>query len=120
MRFSREVVRHEKALIAGHMGPLFLAQNPRLSRRAIYRFFRDCGSAGLDITLLALADHLAVSPNTQADPQWRRLLDVVSKLHEHYFTRFNETVQPKAILDGRSLIKILSIEPGPEVPYVIH
>ena len=115
LRFSREVVRHEKALIAGHMRPLFLAQNPRLSRRAIYRFFRDCGSAGLDITLLALADHLAVSPNTQADPQWRRLLDVVSKLHEHYFTRFNETVQPKAILDGRSLIKILSIEPGPEV-----
>ena len=115
LRLSREVVRHEKALITGHMRPLNLAQNPRLSRRAIYRFFRDCGSAGLDITLLALADHLAVSHSTQPDAQWRRLLNVVSELQEHYFTRFTETVQPEAILDGRSLIEILSIEPGPEV-----
>jgi putative nucleotidyltransferase with HDIG domain len=115
LRLSREVVRHEKALIAGHMRPLYLAQNPKLSRRAIFRFFRDCGSAGLDITLLALADHLAVYHSGQVEPQWRRLLDVVSKLHEHYFTRFNETVQPEALLDGRSLIEILSIEPGPEI-----
>ena len=115
LRLSREVVRHEKALISGHMRPLHLAQNPSLSRRAIYRFFRDNGNASLDITLLALSDHLAVFHDAQSDTQWQRLLDVVSKLHEHYFTRFNETVQPDPILDGRSLIEILSIEPGPEV-----
>jgi predicted DNA-binding transcriptional regulator YafY len=42
------------------MRPLFLAAEQRPpSRRTVYRYFRALHSAGLDVGLLALADHLA-------------------------------------------------------------
>jgi putative nucleotidyltransferase with HDIG domain len=119
LRLSREVIRHISALVEGHMRPLLLAQNPKLSRRAIFRFFRNTSGAGLDITLLALADQLALARNGKSDPQWRRLLDVVSSLQQHYFEHFAETVGPTAILDGREIMEILQIEPGPIVGYLL-
>ncbi len=115
LRLSREVIRHVRAVIGGHMRPLYLAENTTLSRRAIFRYFRDYGRAGLDIAILALADHLAIADHKHPDQQWRRLLDVVSGLLEHYFQRFEETVQPETLLDGRELMKTLGIGPSPEV-----
>jgi hypothetical protein len=41
------------------MRPLLLARQPAVSPRAVYRFFRDTGQAGVDILLHSLADHLA-------------------------------------------------------------
>ncbi|UCG23093.1 MAG: HDIG domain-containing protein, partial [Chloroflexota bacterium] len=115
LRLSREVIRHVRAVVAGHMRPLYLARNPSLSRRAIFRYFRECGSAGLDIIMLALADHLAIADRGRPDRQWERLLEVVSGLLEHYFRHYRETVRPEALLDGRQLMEILHLEPGPEV-----
>ncbi len=115
LRMSREAVRHAQALVAGHMRPLYLAQNPGLSRRAVYRFYRDYDSAGLDISLLALADQLAISGHLDADGQWHRLMKVIAQLLEHYFERYTEVVQPEPLLNGRSVMEILQIDQGPEV-----
>jgi putative nucleotidyltransferase with HDIG domain len=115
LRQSREVTRQTATIVSGHMRPLLLAQNPKLSRRAIFRFFRDYESAGLDITLLAMADQLALSRTDDSDDHWRRLLEVVGQLHRHYFEHFDETVQPVAFLDGSDLMEILQIDPGPKV-----
>jgi putative nucleotidyltransferase with HDIG domain len=115
LRLSRQVIRHVSAMVEGHMRPLLLATSPQLSRRAIFRFFTNTGGAGLDITILALADQLALVRNGKSGSQWRRLLDVVSQLQQHYFEHFTETVRPAAILDGREVMEILKIEPGPRV-----
>jgi putative nucleotidyltransferase with HDIG domain len=115
LRLSREVVRQTGAIVNGHMRPLLLAQTPALSRRAIFRFFRDTGGAGLDITILAMADQLALAVSDRHDAQWQRLIQVVAQLHRHYFENFRETVKPSPILDGRDLMEILQLEPGPQI-----
>lgn len=115
LHMSREAVRHGQALVAGHMRPLFLAQNPELSRRAVYRFFRDYDSAGLGICLLAVADQLAISAHLEADGQWQGLMRVIVQLFEQYFERFTESVQPEPLLNGREVMDTLGIEQGPEV-----
>lgn len=115
LRLSREVIRHTSAMVAGHMRPLLLAQAPALSRRATFRFFRDTEEAGLDITLLAMADQLALAVSDKNDAQWQRLLEVVSQLHGHYFEHFTETVKPVGILDGRDLMELLELQPGPKI-----
>lgn len=120
LRLSREVIRQTSAIVRGHMRPLFLAQTPTLSRRATFRFFRDTGDAGLDITILAMADQLALAPGGRQDAQWHRLIQVISQLHRHYFENYRETVAPAAILDGRDLIEILQLQPGPKIGWLLE
>jgi putative nucleotidyltransferase with HDIG domain len=115
LRLSKEAVRHVKKIVAGHMRPFYLANDRAISRRAIYRFFRDTGTAGLDICLLALADHLATKEGEADDHEWPLLLDVIEKLLDHYFTKYSATIKPVPLVDGRELIEALQFEPGPEI-----
>jgi poly(A) polymerase len=113
---SNEAAALVKKIVAGHMRPLHLANsggNP--SRRAVFRYFRATAAAGINITLLSLADHLATYNGTGPGRQWQALLRVVQTLCHHYFERHGETVAPPPLVDGRTLIDLLQIPPGPEI-----
>jgi hypothetical protein len=98
------------------MRPLLLAQTgSTISRRAVYRYFRATGTAGLDIAVLALADYLAARDGVGNTAEWEHLLEVVTQLLTHYFERHEETVAPPALVNGRDLIEELQLQPGPEV-----
>jgi hypothetical protein len=99
------------------MRPLLLvdAQGARPSRRAVYRFFRDIGAAGLDVGLLALADHLATYDGPGPETAWRNLIEMVGALYHFYFEKYDETVSPPPLLDGHRLMDALDLSPGPEV-----
>jgi putative nucleotidyltransferase with HDIG domain len=115
LKLSKEAIYGVKSIVAGHMRPLFLSQNPSLSRRAIYRFYRDHGAYGLDICLLSLADHLAIYDRMDGNLEWDRLLNVVDQLIGHYFLHHEDSVRPNPLIDGQDLIDILQVEPGPEI-----
>jgi hypothetical protein len=83
------------------------------SRRATYRFFRDCGEAGLDICLLALADTLGAYGPTLPQEVWRRLLDVVRALLQTYWEEPDQRIAPSALLTGNDLIRSFDLKPGP-------
>ncbi len=126
LRFSRESSEYVGRIVAGHMRPLMLARevggeegggNTAVSRRAIFRFFRRTGPAGLDICLLALADHLATyaPDDPQATPAGAALLTVVTLLIDAYFNRYTDTVAPEPLVTGRELMKALPMKGGPEL-----
>lgn len=113
---SNEAIAHVKKIVAGHMRPLYLAgSGGNLSRRAVYRYFRDTAVAGVNIALLSLADHLATYNGTGPDERWQTLLQVVGELCFHYFKQHEETVMPPPLVDGRTLMQALALSPGPEV-----
>jgi len=118
---SNQAIAHVSNIIAGHMRPLHLVQsmagrtNFSVSRRAVYRFFRDTRSAGIEIVLLALADHLATFDGPGDETRWQRLVKLVGTLCHHYFERHTETVAPVPLLDGRQLMDALQLSPGPEI-----
>ncbi len=121
LTFSNHAVKHVQKIVSGHMRPLHLANNATgPSRRAIFRYFRDTGSAGLDIGLLALADHLATYDGPGETAHWLRLLDVVTTLFSHYFERHAETVAPPPLIDGRDLMNELHMQPGPEIGRILR
>ena len=108
------IVRH-------HMRPLWLAQTGKdLTNRAIYRFFRDTGAAGVDICLIALADTLATYGSGLPQEIWERNLKVIRGLFEAWWEKPSEQVSPPAILTGHDLISELNMEPGPEIGRILE
>ena len=83
------------------------------SRRAIYRFFRDTGPAGVDVCLLTLADLRATYEQTLPQETWAAALDIVRTLLEAWYEKKEEQVSPPILLDGNDLMRELTLQPGP-------
>jgi hypothetical protein len=82
------------------------------SRKAIYRFFRDAGRAGVDLVLLGLADLRGTRGTTLTQETWTAALDIARILLENYWEKPQETVAPPRLLNGNELMSELGLAPG--------
>ena len=90
------------------------------SRKAIYRFFRDSGEAGVDLVLLGLADVRATRVHALTIEVWNAYLDVARILLESYWERPQEIIAPPRLIDGNELMKELGLKPGPAVGQILE
>jgi poly(A) polymerase len=101
-------------MVAHHLRPGQVVGEGLPSRRAIYRYFRDTGNAGIDTIFLNLADHLAAR-GPQLDPEeWREHAREMAYVLEERF-REQSIVIPLKLIDGHDLIDILGLSPGPRI-----
>ncbi len=115
LRFSREAVRYVKEIVRGHRWPAQLTREPELTTRMMHRFFKQVGAAGLDIGLLALANHIATYGRDDARSRRDALIDVVGELFDHFFLRVAADKRPSPLLDGDVLMRKLGLPAGPEI-----
>jgi tRNA nucleotidyltransferase/poly(A) polymerase len=116
LRLSNSETDRVRKIVRHHLRPILLAQNQvSLTRRAIYRFFKDTGPAGVEICLLSLADVLATYGPTITSEHWAKHLDIVRSLLEAWWENPQESVSPPEIVDGHELMNNLLIPPGPVV-----
>lgn len=113
LRFSSAEVQLAETIIRNHMRPLLLADQPGVTRRAVYRFFRATGDAGVDVLLHALADHRATMASEAGQQQWLRLLSVVVRMLEDYWEYDAERVNPPSLVNGHDLLSEFGLQPGP-------
>lgn len=113
-RFSSQAGDFVATVVAQHMRPLLLAGEVSVSRRAVYRFFRDSGEAGVAVALHALADHQATYPQGagQGEAEWLRLREVAVKLITAYFEQREQVVDPPPLLSGHDLIQTFGLVEG--------
>jgi putative nucleotidyltransferase with HDIG domain len=114
---SNDEVERIGKIIANHMRFHFFAtriesEKQEPSRKAIYRFFRDSGEAGVDLVLLGLADLRGMGGPMLTQETWAAALDVARILLENYWEKPGETVAPPRLLDGNELMKELNLEPS--------
>ena len=110
-----------KTIVGHHMRPLWLAQTGKPpSRRATYRFFRDCGDAGIDICLMALADSLATYGPTMPQETWTGLLDTVRELLQSFWEEPAQKIFPPPLLTGNDLIRSFNLAPGPLIGQLLE
>lgn len=114
---SNDEIERIKKIVLHHMRFHFFTsrmegdkQEP--SRKAIYRFFRDSGGAGIDLVLLGLADLRGIQGHTLTQETWTAALDVARILLENYWEKREETISPPRLLDGNDLMRELNLEPG--------
>ena len=119
LRFSGKEVKLVEAMVEYHLRPVQMSQGELPSRRAIYRYFRDTGEAGIDILFLSLADHLATRGPRLNLTQWQRHAKMMEYVLEQYFERENLVVPPKMV-DGHDLINIFGMSPGPKIGEILE
>jgi putative nucleotidyltransferase with HDIG domain len=116
LRLSNVEISRLQLIVNNHMRPLSLVQADNLpGRRTIYRFYRDCHEAGIDICLLSLADTLATYGPSLPQEIWTHHLDVIRILMEAYWEQNQEKVAPPTLLNGDELIRVFNLEPGPQI-----
>ncbi len=85
------------------------------TRRAIFRYFRATGEAGVDICLLSLADLLGTYQAGLPQDIWLAELDICRALLDSWWEKKDEIVTPIRLLNGEELMEALSLKPGPTV-----
>jgi len=114
---SNDEVERLHTIVRHHMRFHFFAdrlerEGQPPSRKAVYRFFRDSGAAGVDLILLALADLRGTKGNELTQVTWTAYLDIARILLENYWEHPEEVVNPPRLIDGNELMKELNLQPG--------
>ena len=120
LHLSNDEIQRLQLIIRHHMRVHFHSnrmadEHKTPSRKAIYRFFRDTGEAGVDLVLLALADTRATHAHTLTQETWVAALDVCRIFLENYWEKPAETVAPPRLLDGHEMMTEFDLKPGPHV-----
>jgi poly(A) polymerase len=112
LRFSNREISFVESLVYHHLRPAQMTNEELPTQRAIYRYFRDTGDAGIEIVILALADYLAVYGPLVRVEEWSRyckLMEYILTEHERQEAR----VLPVKLVDGHDLMEIFGLTPGP-------
>ncbi|MBI2912922.1 MAG: HD domain-containing protein [Chloroflexi bacterium] len=119
LRFSAREVAMIQTMVKAHLRPVQMGQQGPPTRRALYRYFRDCGDAAIDTLFLSLADHLATVGPRVSLAGWRQH---VSLVHYILAKRFQEeiVVAPPKLLAGDDLMAELGLPPGPVVGQLLE
>lgn len=120
LALSNEEISHLQTIIRNHMRVHFhtrrlLEDGKPPTRRAIYRFFRDSGEAGVDLCLLALADLRATYGHTLPQETWAAALDVVRSFLENWYEKPTESINPVPLVNGDELMETFMLKPGPRI-----
>ncbi len=120
LSLSNDETEHMEIVIRNHMRLHYLAdrlvkEKKAPSRRAIYRFFRDVGQAGIDSVLLGLADCRATYEHGLSQETWSAYLDVSRTLLENWWEKPQESIAPPALINGNDLMKAFGISSGPKL-----
>jgi poly(A) polymerase len=112
LRFSNREISFVESLVYHHLRPAQMTNKELPTQRAIYRYFRDTGDAGIDILFLALADYLASRGPLVDMEEWKKHCQLINYiLTEH--ERQQAKVLPVKLVDGHDLMNTFGLTPGP-------
>ncbi len=112
LRASERLREHVAALTRNHLRLGFLVHRMPLSRRDIYDYLHACAPAGVDVTLLSVADRLATRGDNSG-PAIASHLALARRLMGEALAWTADPPRPP--LRGDELTRALGIKPGPIV-----
>ena len=102
-------------LVLHHLRPGFLSREPQLTRRAVYRFFKELGDNGPGCLLTWWADRMATRGSKSRVDQIDQQRDRLEEILNAYFFQAEEVVKPPRLLDGNRLMAAFQLPPGPVI-----
>jgi len=120
LRMSNSEVRRLGQIVRHHVRPVILERSPTVTLRAIYRFYRQAGEAGVEAILLSLADFLGTYDPPAHQDAWESRVEVASTLLEAFFEAREERIDPPPLLRGDELIQTLGLTSGPKIGQLLE
>ena len=110
LRFSVKENKTVATMVKYHMRPTQMSLDAMPTSRAIYRYFRDTGDAGIETLYLSLADHLATRGPGLLPDQWEYHTRLVAHVLKEHFKQ--KKAAPVRLIDGNDLINVFGMKPG--------
>lgn len=121
LRLSNDEVERVAVTVAHHLRPVRLSQQQTVTpRRALYRFYKSAGEAGVDVCLLTLADLLGTRGAHLEQDEWAARVETAAKLLEAYYAQPEQLVRPSPLISGDDVITLLGVAQGPRVGEVLE
>ena len=119
-KLSNDEIGHIRGLVAHHMRFAVMAKRMEVggevpSGKAIHRFFRETGQAGVELILLGLADLRGVRGVALTEGAWLSYVETARILLEHYWERPQESVAPPPLMNGADVMHEYDLQAGPVV-----
>jgi hypothetical protein len=115
LRFSNEEIALASAIVGHHLRPIWLAASAAVTDRAVYRFFRATGKAGIDVAIHSWCDQRATYGQTEYSVPEAELQAVIARLLDRFYHAHDRIVEPPKLLNGREVMNTLGIQSGPRV-----
>jgi putative nucleotidyltransferase with HDIG domain len=119
LKWSRPLERFVAALVRWHLRPGALYHQGPPTQRAVYRFYREVGTEVPGLVLLALADFRSTRGPGLLEGR-ERLENQLRELLEGYAVFIEGQKQNAKMLDGRDVMDLLGIGPGPIIGLVLE
>jgi len=120
MHFGKREEVLVRTFVWNHMRPLHLSREKTVTRRAMYRFFRDTRDTGLDILLFSLADYRATRGARRGKRREERFISMVARMMRAFFEEHSTVIAPPRLLDGHNLMTAFGLKPGPRIGQLLE
>jgi len=120
LRLSNREAHMVCQLVLHHLRPGFLSREPQLTRRALYRFYKDLADDGPACALEWWADRMATRGTKSRVDQIDQQRVFLEELLMAYFFKAEEVVKPPKLVDGHALMQAFSLPPGPGVGVLLE
>jgi len=118
IKLSNEEVYSLGRIILWHLRPGYLADNPVVTARAKFRYFRDAGVDAAAILLLSIADQRSTKGRFNSEESRIHHEKVAFGLIKEYFRKNKDKKSPR-LINGDDLIKEFKLRPSPLIGKVL-
>jgi len=115
LRFSNAEIRRSVTLANVFTQPGTWIEQQDISRRDLYRFYKQARDCGPEAIALFLTDRLAALVRGETTESPAQVAAVADKAWRAYFESYNEIVAPPRLVDGEIIMARLGIPQGPLV-----
>jgi len=122
LALSIDEIHYLEVVVGAHMRIHLLAGSGsgEISNRAVYRFFRTTGEAGVDTAVAALADTLATWRSGLDQEIWLRELNICRVLLEAWWEQKETVIMPALLINGHEIQDHFNLRPGPWIGQMLE
>lgn len=118
LRLSNDELNSLNKMILWHLRPGYLADNPTLTSRAKFRYFRDTAQEAVSTLMLSIADQRATKGRLTSKQSRMHHEKMALSLIAEFFRKQKEKKLPR-LLTGDDLIKKFKLAPSPLIGKIL-
>ena len=117
LRLSSKEQNYLMNLVKNHMRPGIMLQQG-LNDKRLFRFFSECGRDGLGFSLLCMADRLSALGGAPSSIELGAFSAGIYEIMDEFYQQLKKP-KIKPFLNGKDLMNILKIQPGPIIKEIL-